>query len=157
MSDKKLSDEDLFEKLVNGEDITEEIETHQGTFTIKFPLGTDFIKISRRKAEMRGDIPPERFNKAEDIDFEAYAALDVVVLKGPDWWEKLKSSTQCPDQKIVTTLYRGYLRHYAAIQQKISPHGRSDGDGKVQDDDEVVGDGPFSAVTYGSEDQKVGG
>jgi len=151
--EEKYSDQELFDKLVAGEQITETIETSRGTFEIKYPLGIDFVEINKRKAILRGSVAPEMFNRAEDLDLEAYATLDQVVVTSPDWWKKLKSSIHCPDQKLITDLYRRYLRHYEKVQQSISTPGPDDGKGKTQDDDKVVGDGPFSGVTYRSQDK----
>lgn len=148
-NDLPVNSDDLFERIINGEDIVEEVQTKRGTFKIKFPLGSDFIEITKRKYEYLGDLDPKKLSREEMIDIDAYATLDVVIVDSPEWWKKLKNSSKCPDPSIIVELYRGFLRHYGEIQKLI--HGGGDNESnrkpKSKKPTEDVGIEPFSGIT----------
>ncbi len=150
---------EIFEKLLNGEPITEEIHTPRGSFTIKFPVGADFVEIDRKKAQFRNNIPAEFFDKQSERNMQAYATLDHVVIDGPEWWKKLKSALYCPDADLVVELYRGYLQSTSETQRLITIScGRDNGGpGTGKDQNPDVGDGPFSGIAYGPQDTKSDG
>lgn len=144
-----LSGDDLFEKLINGETITEEIKTRRGIFKIKYPLGEDLIKITKRKSELLDGIDVNKVQKEDISNADVFATLDVVIVEAPEWWKKIKTAARCPDLTILLDLYRGFLRFYEETQRSIqaeqsrTPSRKS----KSEKQTEVMGDAPFSGIT----------
>ena len=142
MNEKK--EEDLFEKLLNGEDITETVDLgKRGVFTIKYPLGSDRIEIARRKALFSQGL-------SEDFDFRFYAVLDTVVIDGPSAWKKSKAE-KYPDETVLVELYRRFLRLTERVRTQIGGSKESEGEGEDKDKDPNVGDGLFQGVAIGPE------
>ena len=159
MEKKNYSEDELFEKLINGEQIVEDVKTRRGNFKVKYPLGADLVEIDKRKAIMRGDIPPEKLSKQEDMNIEIYATLDQVVVDGPAWWKKLKSSMYCPDTNVIVELYRGYLRHYEQVQTALQSGLDREPDREVisHKSEKGLGDASFSHITYGPKVSEIDG
>jgi hypothetical protein len=154
--DPKLAQE-VFEKLLAGEDVTEKVETRRGSFTLKYPCGREFIEIDRRKAIMRNGVPASSFDREAEANMEAYASLDVVIVDAPKWWESLKGgSSGCPDADLINDLYRGYLRFTAKIRALLSFGNPGESGGNVQADNKnpTVGRGLFQNLAFRSKDGK---
>ncbi len=141
---------EVFDKLLAGEDVVQSIETHRGIFSIKYPLGRDFIEIDRRKAFMRGGAPLASFDANAEGNMEAYATLDVVVVEAPKWWKDMKSAADCPDPTLIDDLYRGYLRHVGKVRAVLSvgEPGTGNGGSKPKDKDAPVARGLFSGLSF---------
>jgi hypothetical protein len=94
-------------------------------------------------------------------NYEVYATLDVVVVEGPKWWDKLDSSEDCPDDDLILALYRGYLRFYGAIRRKIvGSDGQPGGEpakGAAPAEEEAVGPGAFQGLAHGDEGEGADG
>ena len=98
------------------------------------------------------------FTKERIANFRVYATLDQVIVEAPDWWDRLESAENCPDDELVLQLYRGYLRFYNETQRKIAKS-KFRGNSKVgliESENEDVGDGAFSDLTHGSPLQNSG-
>jgi hypothetical protein len=147
--DEKLAQE-TFQKLLAGETITEEVKTARGSFTLKYPLGRDFVEIDRRKALMRGGVPAEQFDRQADANIEAFASLDVCVIEAPDWWKKLQSSMDCPDPALIDELYRGYLRLVRQVRQvlQVRSAGATTEQSPSENQAPAVGRGLFPRFTW---------
>ena len=111
---------DVLELILSGESITKKTKTKRGTFTIKFPLPRDLRSIEVRVAEMLNGKPITSFTTTQIGNFRAYATLDKVIVDGPDWWKKLDSCEDCPDDALIMTLYGRYLRIYQNTQESIA-------------------------------------
>ena len=90
---EKLTEEerdDIFTKLVMGKDVTEEMETSKGVFTVKYPKSKDALTIGRIAAFRRNFKPIEGFDAETEMINVMTATLDVVVVSGPRWFEAAK-------------------------------------------------------------------
>ena len=144
MADKKETKEtkkrDPMEMLLKGEKITFTKATRRGKFTIQFPLPSDLRRIELLLSEMLQGKPIDSFTKQAIADMRVYATLDIVVVDSPDWWKQLVSSEKCPDNELVSELYRSYLRFYGKVQTLMAD-GTSQGspaEGLSDDVDEAL-------------------
>lgn len=148
---------EVMDKLLRGEDITEVVDTRLGSFTLRFPKPRILRQIqmmlaARLQDKALGisarDLPENVVNS-----YSIYATLDAVVIKGPSWWEKLKTSEDCPDNDFIMDLFGRYLRFFGETQQKISgPQEQSGGnnpESSVPPTSKDVADGAFSGIAYG--------
>ncbi|MDR1073938.1 MAG: hypothetical protein LBL45_09745 [Treponema sp.] len=103
--------DDYFTKMVMGKDVTEEIETSRGTFTVKYPKPKDVIAIGKIAAYRRNYKPVEAFDVTSENENIMTATLDVVVVSGPEWYENAKkinkffSFVEAPSRKFLTEFY----------------------------------------------------
>jgi hypothetical protein len=111
---EKLTEEekdDFFTKMVMGKDVTDEIETSRGMFTVKYPKPKDMIAIGKIAAYRRNYKPVEAFDVSSENDNIMTATLDVVVVSGPEWYENAKkinkffSFLEVPSRKFLTEFY----------------------------------------------------
>jgi hypothetical protein len=111
---EKLTDQernDYFTKMVMGKDVTKEISTSRGTFTVKYPKPKDMISIGKIAAYRRNYKPVEAFDVTSENDNIMTATLDVVVVSGPEWYENAKkinkffSFVEVPSRKFLTEFY----------------------------------------------------
>jgi len=144
-------EKDPFELILKGERITITKRTRRGEFKIAFPLPSDLRQIDILVAERLDGKPISSFSESSISNIRAYATLDVIIVSAPKWWEKLDSSEQCPDDDLVRSLYRSYLRHYAKIQKLLSDgrFGKDVGQIDVGEETETVDDGTFQDITHG--------
>ncbi len=150
--DKK---KDPLELILNGEVIKKTFTTKRGKFTLALPLPRDIREIEVEVASRMQGLPASAFQLDSVANFRAYATLDRVVVEAPQWWEDLESSEDCPDDELITDLYRRYLRFYKETQREISNSKYRGGPkvGKVRNKNEIVGDESLSDTTNGSENQ----
>jgi hypothetical protein len=111
---EKLTEEqrdDFFTKLVMGKDVTEEIETGKGTFTVKYPKSKDHLTIGRIMALRRNFKPVESFDAESEMINTMASTLDVVVVSGPKWFEDAKKANanfsflEVPSREFLAELY----------------------------------------------------
>jgi hypothetical protein len=111
---EKLTDEqrdNYFTKMVTGKDITEEVETEKGRFTIKYPKPKDQLAIGRLMAFRRNFKPTEGFDSETEMVNAMASTLDVVVVSGPKWFEDAKkvnlnfSFLEVPSRAFLAELY----------------------------------------------------
>lgn len=133
---------EIFEKLLNGEDVTDQVETERGVFTIKYPTNEDDLEIARVKSRMLKDIDLEKTDTETLILIEAQACIDVCLVGFPDWW---KGSEKCPDKFLLGVLYRGFLWHTQEIRKllRCSEVGRVVDEGVSKKSSKPVGGGTF--------------
>lgn len=150
---------ETLDKLLRGEEIFDIIETRRGNFKIIFPRPRvlRYIQVllaERFNGQNLNNIPEKALH-----NYEVYATLDVVVVEGPKWWDKLDSSEDCPDDDLIVDLYRGYLRFYGTIRRKIvgsdGKPGDNDNKAPSRDEKETVGTGAFQDLTHGPESEGV--
>lgn len=108
-----MSDEH-FEALLNGEPITDTVETSRGEATIVFLDDTLQIQFIRRKAELLGGTSPDSLSPQDALELERTAILDVAVVEGPKGWQKGNSAAY-PDRVCKEILYRGCLRLFNEV------------------------------------------
>lgn len=146
----------ILEKILNGDKITEKINIKgRGEFEILFPLPSNLRNIEVKVAGMLNGQSIDQFTPIVLANFRCHATLDEVIIHAPDWFEKLDSIEDCPDQELLTQLYRGYLQLYKKTQVIIgkSKLTRKDKESKSKDKDETLDDGPFQDIAHGSEDE----
>jgi hypothetical protein len=103
--------DDFFTKMVMGKDVTEEIKTCRGTFTVKYPKPKDVIAIGKIAAFRRNYKPTEAFDVVSENENIMTATLDVVVVSGPEWYENAKkvnkffSFMEVPSRTFLSELY----------------------------------------------------
>jgi hypothetical protein len=111
---EKLTEEqkdDFFTKMVMGKDVTDEITTSRGIFTVKYPKPKDMIAIGKIAAFRRNYRPVDAFDTISENDNIMTATLDVVVVSGPEWYENAKkvnksfSFTEVPSRRFLAEFY----------------------------------------------------
>lgn len=128
-----------FDRLLDGEDITEVINTGRGDFTVKYTTGRGDIEIINRAKVFSSS--PDLTDGEKHLMIQ-YASLDVVVVNGPDWYEDWKrrrskknesvSWIDIPDVSLVLELYRGYLQWSVQVYKEIQvTSGESSGGDEV--------------------------
>jgi hypothetical protein len=128
--------EDFFTKMVMGKDVTEEIETGRGTFTVKYPKPKDVIAIGKIAAYRRNYKPVEAFDVASENDNIMTATLDVVVVSGPEWYENAKNANkffsfvEVPSRKFLTEFY-GKVYSFREQVEKCLDEGETPADQRV--------------------------
>jgi hypothetical protein len=147
--------EDLFTKLVMGHDVTTEIVTSRGTFTIKYPKTKDSLAIGRLMSFRRNNYPIESFDTAiENINI-IVSTLDIVVVSGPAWFERAKKSasnwdwTMVPDTKFLRELYEKVSTFRLEVESGFSKT-TTGGDTPVsttKNTDETVDSGIFGGLS----------
>ena len=123
---EKLTEEqrdDFFTKLVMGKDVTEEVETSKGIFTVKFPKSKDSLSIGRIMALRRNFKPVESFDSESEMINTMASTLDVVVVSGPKWFEDAKKTNsnfsflEVPSRAFLAELYgKAY-----SFREKVEP------------------------------------
>jgi hypothetical protein len=121
--------EDYFTKLVLGKDVTTDVETERGTFTIKYPTPDDELIIGRWMAWYRNYNPIDSFDVPTNNLIVITATLDVLVVSGPAWYERAKQSVKnfrwnkIPDQKLARELYQAIQTFRTTIEESFSTNG----------------------------------
>jgi hypothetical protein len=117
--------DDLFTKMVTGKDVTEEIDTGRGIFTVKYPKPKDMISIGKIAAYRRNYKPAEAFDAASENDNIMTATLDVVVVSGPEWYENAKktnkffSFVEVPSRKFLTEFYGKVYSFREQVEKRL--------------------------------------
>ena len=145
---------DPLEAIISGERLTETVKTRRGEFTLAFPLPKDLRRIEVTVASRLDGQPSSTFSADTIQNIRAYATLDTVVVDAPEWWDKLDSAEDCPDDDLIIDLYRRYLRLYNQTQKALGRGGKLRGSvGKIESKDppETVDSGAFSGIADGPE------
>jgi hypothetical protein len=147
--------DDLFTKLIMGKDVIETAETSRGKFEVKFPRAVDLVTIGRIAARRLDYRPVEAFD-AETIMFNMMAStLDVVVVSGPEWFEKAKKTNknfsflEVPSRAFISELYGKAHSFREKIEQRIDPP-EVPADQRVppeKGDDDAVDGGTFGGLS----------
>ena len=153
VAEKRYLENGLLNKILKGEEITETFETDAGMFVIQYPtpemLRLIDIEVSRRYPGC--DI--NHILESSVRSTKVYVTLDMVVKKGPDWWENLRTCEACPDQSLILYLYGRFQFLCSQVREKIDGPVRKVGipldelfKGSTS---QTVDDGAFSNITNG--------
>lgn len=117
--------DDLFFAVMNGKQITEEIGTKRGVFKVKYPSQKELIDIDVKAAKLRNGIPHENFSMTSNFRIQAIAALDILVVDGPEWYKKAKQKTSftwgdMPDQDLCNEIYVKAWAFREEVQNKFN-------------------------------------
>lgn len=112
-----MEKQNYFEKILNGEMITEDVKTKRGVFTIKNLTSKDHIKIAVSKSKMLQGANLETIDNLSAFLVEEIAVCDITIIKAPAWW---KGAENCPDDTVLTDIYRGCLSLNQKIQKAMS-------------------------------------
>ena len=116
----------LFYAMLNGQNVTDTIQTSRGDFFVKFPKQADLISISRIAAFMRGGLPASAFDAVSEYEIQKCATLDVMVISGPAWFEnahkkdKNFSWRDVPDAHFVNEVYAKALEFRQGVQNQLT-------------------------------------
>ena len=102
--------ENLFTSIVLGKDVIEEVETSKGKFKVKYPRMNDIETIGRRTAYRLNGLSASSFDMATYGLIQKIAALDTLVVSGPDWFENAKKEVNLqwgdmPTQEFIEEVY----------------------------------------------------
>jgi hypothetical protein len=160
---EKLTDEqrdDFFTKLVMGKDVTEEVETGTGVFTIKYPKSKDLLTIGRIMSLRRNYKPVEAFDAESEMVNTIASTLDVVVVSGPKWFEDAKKANlnfsflEVPSRAFLAELYSKAYSFREKVEPRLNPVKGSD-DKRVppeKGDDGPMDGGAFGGLTSEQDD-----
>jgi len=145
--------EDLFFALLNGKTVRETIETPRGSFTVKFPKQKDIERIGILVAQRRMGIPARSFDIDTENAIYKCAALDVIVERGPAWYEKAKKNNESfswrdvPDTDFINEVYLKAHSFRQAVQEKLRlPEKPASGTDEHEGVQTPVDDSLFSGV-----------
>jgi hypothetical protein len=117
--------DDLFTRLVLGKDVTEEIETSQGSFTVKYPKPKDILAVGKLAAYRRNYRPAEGFDATTEMDNIMASTLDVIVISGPHWYERAKKTVpnfsflEVPSRAFISELYGKAYSFRSEVEKRI--------------------------------------
>lgn len=157
--DETLTEEqktNLFNSIVLGREATEKLETSRGVFEVKFPRLKDLEAISRITAMRLKGLAVESFNASSYALIQQIAYLDVVVIKGPAWFENAKKEVQgfsfgnIPSQKFLQEVYAKALEFQFKVQKMFEPESEereSTGQASNTNDKTPAGTGLFDGLS----------
>jgi hypothetical protein len=145
----------LFTKLLTGKDVTETVKTSRGEFVVKYPLNNDTLAIGRIMIFRRGGIDPQAFDAVTERIIHVSSTLDVIVVSGPDWYEKAKKNNEkftfleVPDEQFNEELYQKAHSFCDEVRKQLDEEKES-ADKRVpspEGDDETVGLESFEGLS----------
>ncbi|MDR1176635.1 MAG: hypothetical protein LBK83_14320 [Treponema sp.] len=145
--------DDYFTKMVMGKDVTEEVETSKGIFTVKYPKSKDLLAIGRLMAFRRNFKPVEGFDAESEMVNTMASSLDVVVVSGPKWYEDAKKANlnfsflEVPSRAFLAELYG---KAYSFREQVESRFSEAEGPGDRRVPPEKGDAGPVDGGAFGS-------
>jgi hypothetical protein len=152
---EKLTEErrdDFFTRMVMGKDVTEEVETSRGVFTIKYPKAKDLIMIGRIAAHRRSFKPVEAFDAETEMINVMASTLDVVAVSGPPWFENAKkmnanfSFLEAPSRAFLAELYGKAYSFRAEVERRLN---EAEGTDDKRVSPETGADGPVDGGAFG--------
>jgi len=110
--------------MLNGKSIMDTVKTSRGDFKVKYPKQKGLIIIGRLAALMRGGIPVSAIDASVEYEIQKCAALDVMVIGGPAWFEDAKkdpnfSWVNMPDSHFADEVYAKVLSFCTEVQEKL--------------------------------------
>ena len=123
--------ENVFIKLLSGQEATKEIETSRGTFVVKFPKQKDRLAIGRLMSLNRGGLPVNSFDVETENRNLICSTLNVVVTGAPEWFESAKKRTknfgfeEVPDEEFLLELYQKACSFRNEVQELLNPKERA--------------------------------
>jgi hypothetical protein len=163
---EKLTEEqrdDYFTKLVMGKDVTEEIKTSKGVFTVKYPRSKDLLVIGRIMSLRRNFKPAEAFDAETEMINTMASTLDIIVVSGPKWFEDAKKANldfsflEVPSRAFLAELYGKAYSFREKAEQRLNQT-EEPADRRVPPetgDDEVVGGGAFGGLSSEQDDTET--
>jgi hypothetical protein len=151
--------DDLFTKLVKGKDATEEVETRQGKFTVKYPKAEDLIIIGKIAASRRNYRPVEGFDAETEMVNMMVSTLDVVVVSGPKWFEDAKKANanfsfmEVPSRAFLAELYGKAYSFREKVERRLN---EAEGSADSRIPSEKGDDGPVDGGAFGGSLQRAG-
>jgi hypothetical protein len=152
-NDTSENSDDLFFQLLYGKTIQEKIKTSRGEFIAKFPKEKDIERIGILVAQRRMGIPAASFDASTENSIYKCAVLDVMVDKGPVWFEKAKEKIKnfswrdMPDADFVDEVYALAYSFRQTVQGKFKrPDKQPVGGNERESVETPVDDGLFSEV-----------
>jgi hypothetical protein len=149
--------DEFFTNMVMGKDVTEEVDTGRGKFTVKYPKLKDMISIGRIAAHRRDYKPASAFDMQTEMYNIMASTLDVVVVSGPKWYEGAKdanknfSFVEVPSREFISELYGKAYSFREQVDKRLdSDSGAADKrlPAKAGADDAVDG-GAFGGLASG--------
>jgi hypothetical protein len=152
-----VRDMDILEALLSNKAIQKVFKTSRGEFTVRYPSGSDRLKIDQYRAMRRRGIPSDTFDDVANINNNIWSTLDVVVVDGPNWYTNIKAKNptwsweEGPDDELTLELYNLVSTFRSEIALKIhnSEYGRVVEKGVVSENSTPMGGGTFSGLTNG--------
>jgi hypothetical protein len=144
--------DDFFTKLVMGKDVTEEVETGRGIFTVKYPKSKDILRIGRLMSLRRNFKPAESFDAESEMINTMVSTLDVVVVSGPKWFEDAKNADpnfsflEVPSRAFLAELYG---KAYSFREKAESRFDQAEGSADKRIPPEKGDDGPVDGGAFG--------
>jgi len=145
--------EDMFFKLLNGENVLETIKTSRGEFEVKFPKQKDIERIGILTAQRRLGIPARAFDVEAENAMYKCAVLDVIVMSGPKWYDNAKNRNDnfswrdMPDIDFIDEVYLKAHSFRQEIQEKIKlPEKEAVTQDEQEDIQNSLDDGIFQGV-----------
>lgn len=148
-------DKEIFFALINGQRVTEILETSRGKFICKFPKQKDLNSIELRIARMRQGLPAVSFDQNANFELMKVATLDELIIDGPDWYQAAKRKNDffswgdVPDTNFVSEVYVKVWTFRQELQEKFKQDKKEADPGELVQTGvpETMDDGLFSEVT----------
>jgi hypothetical protein len=113
--------------MVIGKDITEEVDTSRGKFTVKYPKPKDLLAIGRLVAFRRDYKSAGAFDSQTEMYNIMASTLDIVAVSGPAWFEDAKKANktfsfmEMPSREFISELYGKAYSFRAEVDKRIEP------------------------------------
>lgn len=155
--EKQDKERDILESLLLNKVIQKTVKTSRGYFTIRYPSGKDRLKIDQFRALRRHGIPAECFDDVANTNNNIWSTLDVAVVDGPDWYNKIRKDNPMwsweggPDEELIIELYDLVSTFRTDITERIrnSKLGRTVEESPVADAAAPVDNGAFQGLANG--------
>jgi hypothetical protein len=152
---EKLTEEqrdDIFTKLIKGQDVIETVETSRGEFVIKYPKAADLLTIGKIAAIRRDYKPIEGFDPESEMINMMASTLDVVVVSGPKWFDEVRktkksfSFLEVPSRVFLAELYGKAYSFREKVEQRLN---QTEGSGDQRIPSETGDDDPVDGGAFG--------
>lgn len=161
---EKLTEErrdDFFVRMITGKDVTEDVETSKGVFTLKYPKAKDLLSIGRIAAFRRDFKPVDGYDAGTEMLNIMAATLDVMVVSGPRWFEDAKKQIQTFLfwRRRAVSSSRNFTVKRIRFERTLSAalireKGRTISEYLPQGDDDPMGGGAFGSLANEPDDTK---
>lgn len=137
--------DDLFSKIILGQDITEVIKTTKGDFKVKFPRMSDIEAIGRLVAFRLNGISVQSIDGYTYNLMSQIATLDTLILSGPAWYENAKKENNftwgdMPSRDFLNEVYDAVYTFRQRVQEQLEPNKKSESTGLDNTENNSVND-----------------
>jgi hypothetical protein len=152
--------DDLFVKLITGKDVTENVETSQGKFVVKYPKAIDILTIGKIAALRRNYKSIEGFDAETEMINMMASTLDVVVVSGPKWFEDARNAKESfsflevPSREFLAELYGKAYSFREKVESRLNQT-KGSADKRIPPqtgDDDPVDGGAFGSLSNEQDD-----